>query len=615
MNVLFEDDGQLKAGILLADHDASLQVEAVSGKRQKIKAAHVLLRFAAPSPAETMAKAQEIVAEIDPNFLWEVSAEDEFGFDELAREYYGGTPAPAESAAVALALSRAPMYFYRKGRGRYRKAPPDALKAALASVARKEREARDIVQWTAELRARELLAALAARLEMLLYRPDKQAPEWKALDAACAAERLGPLDLLRACGAIASTHDYHFNRFVVEMFPGGLDFPAVGTLPAMPELPLAPVAAFSIDDASTTEIDDAFSVRDLGNGRREIGIHIAAPALAIPRGSPLDAIARKRLSTVYMPGRKLTMLPDAVVEAFTLREQTNPAALSLYLETDAEGMPLAHRTVLERVPIAANLRLASLTEAFATDAPCDDLPWCRELRALWHTARHLSARRGKTDVARVDYAFDVDWNNEGAGERGRVTIVPRPRGSPLDKLVSELMIHVNHVWGKRIAEAAVPGLYRVQAGGKVKMSTRPGEHQGLGLDHYLWASSPLRRYSDLVNQRQLVAIVGGNRPPYAANDAELFAVLDDFEATYSQYADFQERMERYWCLRWLLQEGIGECTATVMRETLVRFTNLPLVLRLPDMPLTEPEARVRVAIGRIDLLQVSLECRYAGRVD
>ena len=111
MNVLFEDDGQLKAGTLLADHDASLQIEAVSGKRQKVKSAHVLLRFASPSPAETMAKAQEMVAEIDPQFLWEVSADDEFGFDELAREYFGATPVPAESAAVALALARARMYF------------------------------------------------------------------------------------------------------------------------------------------------------------------------------------------------------------------------------------------------------------------------------------------------------------------------------------------------------------------------------------------------------------------------------------------------------------------------------------------------------------------------
>ena len=109
MNVLFEDDGQLKAGTLLADHDASLSVEAVSGKRQKIKAAHVLLRFSEPSPAETLARAHELVADLDPNFLWEVVPDDEFGFEELAREYYGATPAPAQSAAVALALARAPM--------------------------------------------------------------------------------------------------------------------------------------------------------------------------------------------------------------------------------------------------------------------------------------------------------------------------------------------------------------------------------------------------------------------------------------------------------------------------------------------------------------------------
>jgi exoribonuclease-2 len=614
MNVLFEDDGQLKAGTLLADHDASLQVEAISGKRQKIKAAHVLLRFAAPSAAETMAKAQEIVEGIDTNFLWEVSVDDEFGFDELAREYYGAAPAPAESAAVALALSRAPMYFYRKGRGRYRRAPPDALKAALASVARKEREAREIAQWSAELRARTLPAALAAKIDMLLYRPDKNAPEWKALDAACAAERISAPDLLRACGAIPSSHDYHFNRFLTEAFPQGTDFPPWEPLPPMPDLPVAPVRAFSIDDASTTEIDDAFSVRDLGNGHREIGIHIAAPGLLIAPGTVLDAIARRRLSTVYMPGRKLTMLPERVVDALTLREQTTPPALSLYVETGPDGAPLGHRTVLERVPIAANLRLATLTEAFANDAAADDPPWTAELRALWQLAQQVAAARGKPDVARTDFTFDVDWSGEGAGERGRVTIAARPRGSPLDKLVAELMIHVNHMWGRRVADAGIPGFYRVQAGGKVKMSTRPGEHQGLGVSHYLWSSSPLRRYSDLVNQRQLIATLGNGGPSYADGDAELFAALADFEATYSQYAELQDRMERYWCLRWLLQENVTECTATIIRDNLVRFDSLPLVVRLPDLPAGAAGTGVRVAIGRMDLLDATLECRYAGPV-
>jgi len=560
-----------------------------------------------------MAKAQEMVAAIDPHFLWEVSADDEFGFDELAREYFGAAPAPAESAAVALALARAPMYFYRKGRGRYRRAPPAALQAALASVARKEREARDIAQWSDALRARKLPDPLAAKLDMLLYRPDKQAPEWKALDAACAAERINPLELLRQCGAIPSSHDYHFNRFVAQAFPGGTAFPEYGTIPALPELPLAGVRAFSIDDASTTEIDDAFSVRELADGRHEVGIHIAAPALAIVRGAPLDAIARRRLSTVYMPGRKLTMLPQAVIDAFTLREGTSPPALSLYVETGADGAPVAHRTVLERVPIAANLRLSEITEAFAADAAVPgEPPWTGELRALWRLANRIAAARGKPDASRVDFTFDVDWDAEGAGERGRVAIRPRPRGSPLDKLVAELMIHVNHTWGRHVADAGIAAFYRVQGAGKVKMSTRPGEHQGLGVSHYLWASSPLRRYSDLVNQRQLVALVDRSAPPYGPNDPELFAALDDFETTYSQYAEMQDRMERYWCLRFLLQEAIEQCAATVIRDTLVRFERLPLVVRLPDMPALAPDTRVRVAIGRMDLLDVTLETRYAG---
>ncbi|HMA30885.1 MAG TPA: RNB domain-containing ribonuclease, partial [Casimicrobiaceae bacterium] len=310
---------------------------------------------------------------------------------------------------------------------------------------------------------------------------------------------------------------------------------------------------------------------------------------------------------------KLTMLPDAAVAAFTLAEGTTPPALSLYVEAAPDGATIAQRTVLERVPIAANLRLDALTEAFASDAHAVGEPrWTAELRALWQFATRLYEARGKTDPVRIDYSFDVDWNGASAGEAGRVAIVPRTRGSPLDRLVAELMIHVNHAWGRCLADAGAPGMYRVQAGGKVKMSTRPGEHQGLGLSHYLWASSPLRRYSDLLNQRQIVAVVQRGRLPYAENDAELHAALADFEATYSQYAEMQDRMEHYWCLRWLLQEGLAECTATVVRDTLVRFDRLPLLVRLPDMPETPPEARVRVAILRIDLLQPGFECRYAG---
>ena len=612
MHVFFEDDGQLKAGTVLADNEASLQVEAASGKRLKVKAAAVLLRFADPSPSALQAEAQTLARELDPNFLWEVSADDEFGFADLAREYYGRAPAPPEAAAVAVALASAPMYFYKRGKGRYRKAPPDALKAALASVERKRREGEQMAAWVDELRAHRLPDALRAKLPMLLYAPDRNALEWKALAAACDSAQTNPVALLAQCGAIPSSHDYHYNGFLAQAFPKGIAFPASGELPPLPDLPRADVRAFSIDDHTTTEIDDAFSVRERGNGHHEIGIHIAAPALAVARGSPLDALARERLSTVYMPGRKITMLPDAAIAAFTLAEGAARPALSLYVETTTDGTLVRHETRVNRVPVAANLRLDAISDAFANDLPSPSDPeWSAELRTLWRFAQAQAAGRGKADVARIDYSFYVDWE---AAPDGRVAIVPRPRGSPLDRVVSELMIFVNRTWGEALAHARAAGLYRTQSNGKVKMSTRPGEHQGLGVSHYLWASSPLRRYSDLVNQRQLLAVIAGAKPAYAENDAELHAALVDFEATYSSYAEFQDRMEHYWCLRWLLQEGIAETGATVIREGLARLERLPLVVRLPDLPALAPDTPIRVAIGRIDLLAATLECRYAGAV-
>jgi exoribonuclease-2 len=607
MHVFFEDDGAFKAGTVLADNDTSLQVEAISGKRLKIKAANVLLRFDGPAPPLMLADAQGIAAGIEPDFLWEVSGDAEVGFADLAKEYFGRAPTPGEAAALALVLHASPMHFYKKGKGRYKPAPQEALNAARAGAERKRREAEEVSAYAAELLAHRLPPAFRDKLPMLLYKPDKLALETRALAAACETARTHPLALLAACGAVPSTHEYHFNAFLFEAFPRGTGFPSVAELPPLPELPIATVRAFSIDDASTTEIDDAFSVRHLANGNLEIGIHIAAPALGIARGSPLDSIARARLSTVYMPGRKITMLPEAVIDRFTLAAGTAPVALSLYVETAHDGTVVRQSTRAERVPIAANLRLDAISECFAAEASPSDPEWSDELRALWRLARKLEEARGKADVARVDYNFIVDWN---VPSDGKVTILPRPRGSPLDKLVAELMIHVNSTWGKLLFDAGVPGLYRTQQTGKVRMSTKAEPHQGLGVAQYLWASSPLRRYSDLINQRQLLATLDGATPAYAEGDAELFAIMTDFELTYSQYAELQDRMEHYWCLRWLEQEKVAESEATVVRDSLVRLDGIPLYVRAPDLPALTPGTRVRIGVGRIDLLAATVEARF-----
>jgi len=197
--------------------------------------------------------------------------------------------------------------------------------------------------------------------------------------------------------------------------------------------------------------------------------------------------------------------------------------------------------------------------------------------------------------------------------RGRIAIDERPRGSPLDKLVAELMIVANSSWGALLRDAKIAALYRVQTAGKVRMSTVANAHEGLGVECYAWSSSPLRRYCDLINQWQLIACLRQEPPPYTAKSAEFLAALRDFELTYAAYAEFQRGMERYWCLRWLLQAGRSEASGRVLKESLVRLEEIPLVLRvptLPDLGVAPRGARVRLGLEGIDLLDAEIRARF-----
>lgn len=607
-NVLYEEEGDFKVGAILADNETSLQVEAPHGKRSKVKASHVLLRFEDARLVDFMGAAHQMADGLDVNFLWECCGESEFAYESLAQDYYGRPPKPVEAAALLIRLHGAPMYFYKKGRGRYRAAPPDALKAALASVERKRREAEKRAEYVAQLRRAELPAEFAPRLPSLLYKPEKASVEWKALEEACESLKLTPARLIERCGGIPSTHAYHLDRFLFEHFPHGTAFPALPPLAAPADLPAAAVEGFSIDDVTTTEIDDAFSVSALPNGNVSVGIHIAAPAIGVTPGSPIDAIARERLSTVYFPGGKITMLPDAAVEHFSLKEGADRPAVSLYLELGPDASVISAATRVERIPVAANLRHAELEPVLNADAFTAgrlEHRYGEQLMALWRLASTLERARRK-DVTelemRPEYSFYV--------ENDRVRIVRRQRGTPLDRIVSELMIYVNNTWGRQLAAADAAAIYRVQETGKVRMSTVPAGHEGLGVESYAWASSPLRRYVDLVNQRQLLALIRGEAPPYRQNDEALLAAMRDFESAYEAYAEFQRNMERYWSLRWLLQESVETVCATVLRESLARFDELPLVARVPSLPPLDPGTRVELAVSGLDLLELTLRCEY-----
>ena len=608
MNIFYEEDGSFKVGSIMTDNDTSLQIESIQGKRSKIKGANVLLRFEKPALGDFMAQAEQVSAEIDVDFLWESCPPEEFGFEALAEEYFGHKPTPVEGAGIVIRLHSAPMYFYKKGKGHYKAAPADALKSALASAEKKRLQAALLARYTEELSAFTLPPEFADKMSHLLYSPDRNTLEVKALEAACAATNLSPAHLLQRCGGIPSTRDYHLNRFLLENFPHGTGFPEV-TVEPHAELPLAEVTAFSIDDASTTEIDDAFSVAQLPNGNWRIGIHIAAPALGITPNTPVDDIAAARLSTVYMPGAKITMLPENVVQEYTLCADKICPALSCYLEVDSGTLAvLGTESRLERLHISANLRHDTLEPLFNenTLAECKlDYPYASELTLLWNLSHKLEAGRGKADernAQQVDYNFTVVDDV--------VTISTRLRGSPIDKVVSELMIFVNSTWGKLLADNEVAGIYRTQNNGKVKMSTVAAPHQGLGVAQYMWSSSPLRRYIDMVNQRQIIQLLRNEAPVYAKNDTALFTVLSNFDAAYTAYNDFQRQMERYWCLRWLIQEKVQHLEGALIRENLVRLSGIPLVGRFPSIPELPANTMVTLELENIDLLELTFNARF-----
>jgi exoribonuclease-2 len=646
MFLLFEEAGKFMAGRVISEADASAQVELDSGKRVKVKAANMLIRFEKPAPAAFISAAQALSQTVELEMAWEFSPDEEFGFGDLARDYFSDKATLEQQAGVLFRLFEAPHYFRRAGKGRFRKAPAEVIAQALAAIEKKKQVLAQIEQWVAELSRGECPPAIRDQLYKILFKPDKNAPEYKAVVEASRATHTAPLDLLQKVRAIDSAYQFHWRRFLFENFPRGTGFPNLDAPPIKDTLPLAGVQAFSIDDSATTEIDDALSVQGLGSGQVTLGIHIAAPALALQAGSAIDQIGRARLSTVYMPGFKITMLPDAVVQTYTLLEGRECPAVSLYVTLDEATLEIkGTETRLERVPIAANLRhdqldalvteewleISAFEHAQGPAGAAQLVPdQHRQLSFLFRLARHLKAgrevARGKPETFnRPDYNFRL-IGNDGAEPDGseQVQITTRQRGAPLDLIVAEAMILANSTWGNWMAELGVPGIYRSQAslapGVKVRMGTKALPHAGLGVKSYAWSTSPLRRYTDLVNQWQIIACARHGKTaalaaPFKPKDAELFSIISAFDAAYSAYNGYQGAMERFWTLKYLRQNGITEIVASVFKENMVRADDLPLVLPVAGARDLPRGARVRVRLGDIDEITLDVTGTVIERIE
>ena len=642
MFLLFEEAGKFLAARILSEAESSLQVELDSGKRVKVKAANGLLKFDKPGPAELMLEAQALAQTMELDLAWEFAPEEDFSFTELAGVYFNDPPTLTQQAAALLRLFEAPHYFRRAGKGRFRKAPAEIIQQALAAIEKKRVIQAQMEEWVQALSQGTCPQPIRDQLYKILFKPDKNAPEYKAVVEASRATQTAPLTMLQKTGAIESAYQFHWQRFLFENFPKGTAFPALQAPAIQDALPLAPVQAFSIDDSATTEIDDALSVQGLGSGTVTVGIHIAAPGLAVQRGDAIDTLGRARLSTVYMPGHKITMLPDEVVQRYTLMEGRDCPAVSLYVTLDEATLDIrSSETRLERVPIAHNLRHDQLdtlvTRSWLQDPQAQAVSGSpltasvgRDLSFLFRLAEHLKAQRevvrGKPEnFNRPDYNFRLLGleDHEPVGDE-EVQITIRQRGAPLDLIVAEAMILANSTWGEWMAELGVPAIYRSQAsmapGVKVRMGTKALPHAGIGVKSYAWSTSPLRRYTDLVNQWQIIACARHGRTaalaaPFKPKDADLFSIISGFDAAYSAYNAHQAAMERFWTLKYVAQQGITELVGSLFKENLVRAEDIPLVLPVMGAKDLPRGARLRIQLGGMDEVSLDISGTVVERLD
>ena len=601
MNIFYEESGQFKVASIVQKNDATYQVDTQHGKRTKVKANNVFAEFDGDMAA-FLENAQAQAADIDTDLLWEVCGEEEFTAEAIAEEYYGHAPTKTELAATLIALYAAPMYFYKKAKGVFKAAPEETLKQALAAIERKKQQDAQIDAWAEALKRGEMPSEIAADLKTILHAPDKQSLTYKAFTKAADELKTSAYELAKKTGGITSIPQYLQDGFEIKYFPKGTGFPDL-PLPEMPDLPKADVTAFSIDDESTTEVDDALSLTDLGNGMKRVGIHIAAPSLAIKPGDKMEKNIMERLSTVYFPGGKITMLPENWIAAFSLDAGAYRPSISIYFDVDNEFNVGAPTCKIEAVNIAENLRIQTIEPHFNAETGLDEageMMFAHHQDLIWfhQFAVALQKARGKYEPDRApqyDYSIELD-------EEGKVSVVRRERGSPIDMLVSEMMILANSTWAQMLHDNDLPGLFRVQPAGKVRMSTKSEPHIGMGVQHYGWFTSPLRRAADYINQKQMISLIDDTAEPlFRQSDAELFAALRDFDTAYAAYADFQRQMEAYWSLVYLQQQGKTELTATILKEDLVRIEGLPLVTRATGIPFDAlPKTQVLLKITELD---------------
>jgi exoribonuclease-2 len=553
-----------------------LEIELAGGERLSVRPKDVLVLHS--GPLASLGALEPRDGEV--HTAWELLSGTVTTLSELADLAYGEDTAVTAWAAWQLVED-----------GLYFSGTPDEVRARTAEEVVQEKAARQ-----AKAEAEQARAEFLGRVRRGKYRPEDTRFLRKVEDLAL--RRSGRSRLLRELGRKETPESAHalllklgYWEPSLNPYPVRLGLPTeevdlpVPDLPAEDRLDLTNLPAYAIDDAGNQEPDDALSV----DGDR-LWVHIADAAALIPVDSPADLEARGRGSTLYLPEGPVPMLPWEAVRALGLGLQEVSPALSFGIELTAEG-DVAH---LEVVPSWVRVTRLTYEEADA------QLEQDRLLRQLLAIARQFEARRTERGAISIDLPeVRIDVREDEISIRPLQRLQSRA-------LVTEAMLMVGEAVARHATEHGIPipyttqdppetderptdlaGMYALRRALKPgQQSAIPGPHAGLGLERYVQATSPLRRYLDLVVHQQLrVHLRGGE----LLDEQEVVRRIGAAAAVTGSVRHAERLSRRHWTMVYLMQRP-GWPT----EGTLVDQRGRSGVVLIPELDL---EPRVRLSPG------------------
>lgn len=628
---------------VLGERGGTLDLVAEDGARFALDAAQVVCRCPVPgAPSEARAIPgwlREVRRTAAPGPDWEVlhatlAPESCLSFESIAAA--AGATEPPARLALALALGNSAPWLHRDGPSWrvVRRERALARRDAEAALRRAEAEDAAFLRWwprrSSEAPPGDAEGALEAARRFALLGETPATERGRRLAGRVDLHEADPmLEALVACGALAAdVNPAPYRAGLDRAFPrSALD--EAGALVAGGAAVAAPVRedltglfAVTVDDAETTEVDDALSIRRTPDGW-ELLVHISDVAAAIGRGSALDRAAEDRGSSLYLPEFAIPMLPpDLVASRLSLELGSDRDALTGVFRLRDDGTVAASRFVRSRIRVARRLTYEQTLDPASMAATEEE---SRTLLTLGTALRDARVRAG----AAVASLASLKVTAQG----GVPHVALRHQATPGDVVVAEAAVLHNCEAGRVLAGRDFAAFFRVQGPPRdapapdhpllpvllrrrfapTHLAVEAARHHGIGADHYAQASSPIRRFADLVNQRQLAAAVEGRRPEYLPAELETMARhVSERERAVRRASD--ERTD-HWIARWMEPRRGAAVRGILVRPPRRGLGSVWVPELVAELPLRAPDSWVAPPEGTETTWVVERVLPWRGRIE